>query len=76
MATEAWRYRLVRLKWVADVGWQLALEDGTTVDGLEAILNAFDAAGWGLVDRHEDISSVRPQGGTRHVLQLVFKRPA
>jgi len=50
-----------RATWEEAVGWRLTLADGTTVGGLDGILNRYGTQGWDLVG----ILDVAARGGSR-----------
>jgi hypothetical protein len=55
--------------WAAGHGWRLEREDGTALEGLETILDAFGADGWELVT-----IVPTPRGGQPALLYM-FKHP-
>jgi Domain of unknown function (DUF4177) len=73
-----WEYHTAQATWREGVGWRLTLADGTTVDGLDGILNRYGAQGWELVgvldDERRGVSAATAETVLIGIT-LVFKRP-
>ena len=77
--SQRWEYHTAQATWEEAVGWRVTLTDGTTVDGLDGILNRYGAQGWELVsvldDERRGVSAATAETVLLGIT-LVFKRPA
>jgi len=76
---QRWEYHTAQATWEEAVGWRLTLADGTTIDGLDGILNRYGAQGWELVgildDERRGVSAATAETVLIGIT-LVLKRPA